>query len=90
MNWSYVCRGCRSEYTESGKGLSNNHHLQNGINPSGLPLKLCGACGNVVDLCPAKHAGGRGYAPASQRVLNNKRTRRTTDTDTESAEEVAE
>ena len=67
MNWSYVCRGCRSEYTESGKGLSNTHHLQNGI-----------------------HAGGRGYAPASQRVLNNKRTRRSTDTDTESAEEVAE
>ena len=73
MNWSYVCRGCRSEYTESGKGLSNNHHLQNGINPSGLPLKLCGACGNVVYLFPAKRSGGRSYTPASQRVLNNKR-----------------
>ena len=73
MNWSYVCRGCRSEYTESGKGLSNNHHLQNGINPSGLPLKLCGACGNVVAIRPTKRSGGRGYAPASQRVLNNKR-----------------
>ena len=41
-------------------------------------------------VCPTKRAGGRGYAPASQRVLNNKRTRRSTDTDTESAEEVAE
>jgi hypothetical protein len=47
MDWSWICRDCKSKYPESGEGLHE------GINPSGLLLKLC-ACGGVVDLCPTK------------------------------------
>jgi hypothetical protein len=50
MNWSWICRDCKKEYPENGEGLYE------GVNPSGLPLKLC-ACGGVVDLCPTKRAG---------------------------------
>jgi len=49
--WSWVCRSCNAEYSEiSGAGITNNQHLQNGVNPLGHPLLLCGACRNVVDL----------------------------------------
>lgn len=49
MEWSWICRDCKSEYPESGEGLHED------VNPSRLPLKLC-ACGGVVDLCPTKRA----------------------------------
>ena len=55
MEWLYVCRSCRSEYDIGGNGLTNKRSLQSGANPiSGHKLNLCGACGNVVDLCPVK------------------------------------
>jgi hypothetical protein len=49
MEWKWICRDCKKEYPESGEGL------QEGKNPSGLPLKLC-TCGGVVDLSRKEYA----------------------------------